>query len=1424
MDEFISAFVKSQESQKKIFEQLAESQKRILELLVANQTSSATASNPSDLAVNSTQSIKTSQFSNLADRLGKFVYDPTSNKTFTFWFERHENTFSDGAIGLTDDEKRQLLLNALGDDEYQRLVSRLSPKKPYEFSFNDLVNQLKVQFHDNKTIFQRRFEAINFRPSPPISVTEILDQVNVIGDNFQIDKFNIDQLKIMLAILALSDHSYQTERALLFKLASEKESCIFDEARNICFAHAQRTADVMRVEHNQPAEINAVNQHQNKKIVQQRKESKLKAKSFAKENSIRKQNISSCNGCGSISHKRQNCPFKEATCRACNKVGHIAKVCRSQKNKVNIVSQSNEIDRSHPHRKFVNIKVNGKPIVMQLDTGADVTMIGKKSWTKLGRPKLKPYGKSCANVCGDPITVIGSFDATFQFKDRTAHGPIIVHNRVNSTLLSSKILDELKLVKYDQDVIENHYKINAVRDVQLCSKYKDLFREGIGECNITEVSLRVGQDARPIHVPRRPIPLSMEEAINSELDRLVSSGILTPVSASDWAAPIVVARKANGKIRICADYSTGLNDALYVDEYPIPNIEEIMAKLQGNTIFSQIDLSDAYLHLKLDEQSRHLTTINTHRGLFEYNRLVFGLRSAPAIFQRTLEQLIKDIPGVLVYLDDILITGRNAQEHKSRLHEVLNRLQKAGFRLQTDKCKFHTTTVKYLGYVIDADGIKPDPSRIQPIKKMRAPQNAKELRSFLGLINYYGKFVQNLHRVKAPFESLLKKDVKFVWTKRHKMAFEEVKRIIMSPLVLAHYDPRQTLIVAADASETGIGGALLQRYEDGRVKAVFHMSKTLTETQRNYSQIEKEALALITTIERFRKFVYGRHFILQTDHRPLLVLFKRSNTKGLDPRTANRLKRWALRLIGYDFEIEYVKTTEFGQADALSRLIEEARKGDKDNELEDVIAKLQASEIELQQIVQESVQILPRTTRQEFAKETLKDGILAEVIDRLQTGWLESDSSDNEIAPYYRRRQLLSIMEGTLISDDKPIVPQGLRARVMQQLHVAHPGIRRMIQLAREYFYWPKMHNDIENFVKNCKHCVQTASYPIKEPLHPWPNASRPWSRIHIDFAGPILGQWILIVVDSYSKLVDAECFTTITSSAACQSLAKLFYRFGPPDTIVSDNGTQFTSEQFAKLCAEFNIIHLRSPPGHPQSNGQAERMVRTFKQSISVTTSSQLINAVNRFVYTYNYTPCESAPNGRAPAEVFYGRKLRTPFESYRGKVTPNDWSTTKQTKMKQQFDSHHGTKRRHFEKGQKVTVQLSNGKRVTGTFQQCIGKTIARIRVNGKDIIRHFNQIWNSVPHYDDMQQPDTLIDLMPETAQPSSTVSESTPNPTMDDDPTLATKVQIEHAPRRSKRLAVKPRTDFKILHGTRCRRGQIKVGEECSESQVHYINAL
>ncbi|XP_061707408.1 uncharacterized protein K02A2.6-like [Cydia pomonella] len=273
-------------------------------------------------------------------------------------------------------------------------------------------------------------------------------------------------------------------------------------------------------------------------------------------------------------------------------------------------------------------------------------------------------------------------------------------------------------------------------------RYSEVFAEGLGRYTGGEVSLRVREGARPVFLRARPLAYALREPVERALDQLERDGVITPVDSSDWATPIVPVVKTDGTIRVCGDFKSTLNKCLEVDRFPLPRVEDLLTKLNGGEKFTKIDLSQAYAQFVLDERSRAYTVINTHRGLYRYNRLIYGLSSSPGIFQRKLEQMFADLPGVGVFLDDVILTGKNDQEHIETLHKVLDRLQKFGLKIKKEKCKFFATSVTYLGYVVDKEGIHTNPDKIKAIEQVPTPTCVTELRAFLGMVMYYAKFVK----------------------------------------------------------------------------------------------------------------------------------------------------------------------------------------------------------------------------------------------------------------------------------------------------------------------------------------------------------------------------------------------------------------------------------------------------------------------------------------------------------------------------------------------------------------------------------------------------------------------------------------------------------------------------------------------------------
>ena len=417
----------------------------------------------------------------------------------------------------------------------------------------------------------------------------------------------------------------------------------------------------------------------------------------------------------------------------------------------------------------------------------------------------------------------------------------------------------------------------------------------------------------------RVVPFALRGRVERELDRLQSQGVIEPVRFAEWAAPIVPIVKGDGSVRICGDYKVTANAFALVDTYPLPRIDDLLASLSGGKSFTKLDLAHAYLQIPLEERSKKYTTINTQRGLFQYNRLPFGLSAAPAIFQRTMESILRELPRVCIYLDDILITGVNEEDHLHNLKAVLSRLKQAGFRLKRHKCAFLLPSIEYLGHVIDAEGLRLSGKKTQAIQNAPTPKTTSELRSFLGLMNYYGKFISNLSTLMAPLHWLLQKHAKWDWGRAQENAFRKAKGVISSSSqILVHFQPDKDLVVICDASPYGVGAVLSHVLEDGTERPIYYASRSLAIAEKKYSQFDKEGLAIIFAVKRFHQFLYGRPFLIKSDHKPLQYIF--GHTHPVPPLASARLQRWALILGAYDYKIVYRPGGEIGNADYLSCL------------------------------------------------------------------------------------------------------------------------------------------------------------------------------------------------------------------------------------------------------------------------------------------------------------------------------------------------------------------------------------------------------------------------------------------------------------------------------------------------------------------------
>ena len=668
---------------------------------------------------------------------------------------------------------------------------------------------------------------------------------------------------------------------------------------------------------------------------------------------------------------------------------------------------------------------------------------------------------------------------------------------------------------------------------------------------------------------------------------------------------------------------------------PLP--KDLMRKLRGGHGFTKIDLADAYNQIKLGPKSQRSLALSTHKGVLLQKRLPFGIKSAPGYFQQIMDQMTKDLPGVAAYMDDILVSGKNAKDHLKNLRQLLQRLEKKGLRCRLEKCQFAKPSVEYLGHILSQDGIAKGP-KVNAVLKMPPPSNVTSLRSFMGSVQFYAKFLpSDFATVAEPLYRLMKKNTKWNWGSEQQKAFEQLKGFLSSDDVLVHFNKDVPVGIACDASSVGIGAVLFHRYKDGSERPIANVSKVLTESQRNYSQIQKEALAIIFALKKFYQFLYGRRFILVTDHRPLVAMF--APGKGTPSLAANRLSRWALMLSQFDYKIEFRKTADHANADALSRLPVQ-----NDRQFDDAEA---GDDLQMVCLIQSICNKVTPADPVSLQRESNKDPVISRVLRYTRKGWpvKKTEEQGSEMQRYRQLADTLSMSNGCLLMGNRVVIPSSLRRDVLEQLHLGHFGMQRMKQLARTSVYWPNIDLDIETACRHCVSCGEHQNKPPKAALHPWMLPEKPWSRVHLDHAINFLGSNWLVMIDAfYSKYPCIHPTQAVTSRATIDLLEQDFAHFGYPHTLVTDNATSFQSEEFKSWCQERGITHLTGAPYHPATNGAAERLVQTFKQALRKS-SLPPKRALQEFLMQYRRTPNSS---GYSPSELLNSRQIRTRIDTW--------------------------------------------------------------------------------------------------------------------------------------------------------------------------------
>ena len=720
------------------------------------------------------------------------------------------------------------------------------------------------------------------------------------------------------------------------------------------------------------------------------------------------------------------------------------------------------VKREQANNAYVKVNIDGVPFKTMVDTGASINVIDQQTYSKLCDVHLKPtQTRAFAYNQSEPVSFMGKFDAVIETKKRMSVATFYVVKGQNSgNLLSLSTAQDLGLITL-------HLKSVSTKDAavdNILDKHKSVFN-GLGKLRGTTVKLDIDKTKTPKAQPQRRIPYHIREKVKTALQQLEKEDVIERVpedEATPWVQPIVAVPKKDGNVRISVDMRLP-NEAIKRVRHPIPTVNDISVELNGAKYFTKLDLTQAYHQLVLDEQSRYITTFSTHIGLFRYKRLNYGTNASAEIFQYVLQRELQGLHGVRNIADDIIVFGKTRAEHDANLDNCLRRLKSKGLKLNRDKCVFLSNTLEFFGQIFSKDGIRPDPKRVTDLLHAPRPANVSEVRSLLGMANYSSQYIPDFATLTAPLRELTKKNARFVWNTAHEHSFKKLTAALATSPCMAYFDKDKQTSVVVDASPVGLSAILSQNtpgHDDHKV--ISYASRALTDPEKRYSQTEKEALAIVWSVEHFHLFLYGGQFNLITDHKPLEVIYGKRNAKA-----SARIERWILRLQPYNFAIVYKFGAE-NPADYLSRhpTTKSIRKQEK------------MTEEYINFIVDSSI---PKSM-------TLAEVIEATNDDRTLKGLraaIRFNKWDSPVVKDYKhvKDELSVSSHGLILRGNRIVVPHSLRQRAVDIAHESHLGIQKTKALLREKVWFPQIDNIVKNTIEKCVTCQAVASPNPPEPL-----------------------------------------------------------------------------------------------------------------------------------------------------------------------------------------------------------------------------------------------------------------------------------------------------------------------------------------------------